>query len=57
MTIPIKEEQIWTKQSESRKSKRTYIIKAITACNEIDAIITMVDFESNNPIAIRTYYA
>ncbi len=55
MTIQIKEEQIWTKQSESRKSKRTYIIKAVTACNEIDTIITMVDFESNNPIAQHAY--
>ena len=51
MTIQIKEEQIWTRQSGSGKSKRTFIIKAVTACNEIDTLITMVDFESNNPIA------
>ena len=55
MAIQIKEEQIWTRQSGSGKSKRTFIIKAVTACNEIDTIVTMVDFESNNPVAQHAY--
>ena len=55
MTIHFKEEQIWTRQSGSGKSKRTYIVKAVTACDEIDTIITMVDVESNNPVAAHAH--
>ena len=55
MTIHFKEEQIWTRQSGSGKSKRTFIVKAVTACDEIDTIITMVDFESNNPVAAHAH--
>ena len=55
MAIHFKEEQVWTKEAGSGKSKRTFIVKAVTACDEIDTIITMVDFDSNNPVAAHAH--